>query len=295
MKIRGLQVPKPLQKLQAVIPRLQPDFPNYAALCNEEKNRLKGYKGEKQIDYYLNILANRCTILHDVYLTVNGKSFQIDSILATKRACYIIETKDYNKRVIFDTVLKQCILSNGKVETGVNYPITQVENQKIQLENWLAKHNIGDVPIYYFVALSNPGTIIEVKGNEQEIANKVVHGDQLPKLILDIDRKLEDKFQDYKLGKAILQECGEFDFDILHKYGVKSTDIMPGVQCPECGLLGMHRTYAYWECQSCKCRSKSAHIKAISDYLLIKKLLHNKQRLHALSTNQLQKSSNQNT
>ncbi|MUK87402.1 NERD domain-containing protein [Ornithinibacillus sp. L9] len=269
MNIRTRQVPLPLQKLQAVIPRLQPGFQNYAALCYEERNRLRGFEGEKEIDYYLNLLANRCTILQDVYLKVNGKSFQLDSVLATRRACYLIESKNYSKRVLLDTVLKQCILSNGKVETGVNYPITQAENHKIQFENFLAKHNLPDVPVYFFVALSDPGTIIEVKGDDQEIVNKVTHGEQLPKMILDIDSKLEDRFQDYKLGKTILRECGEFDFDILNKYGVKTTDIMPGVQCPKCGHIGMARTYAYWECQSCKCRSKNAHVKAVSDYLLL--------------------------
>ncbi|MUK87522.1 NERD domain-containing protein [Ornithinibacillus sp. L9] len=243
MNLRNRPKPIPLLKLEALIPRLRPGFPYLAELQMEERNRIKGYEGEKKIDYHIRILDKRYTVLHDVYLRVNGKSFQIDTLIISSNAIFIVEMKDYSGKVLLDTVLRQCIHSNGRKENGINYPIAQVENQKLQLENWLVSHNLFDIPVYYFIAFSDSSTIIEVKGDPQEIAPIVAHGEQIPKMVLDKDRELPNKkIQDYKLGKAILRECREYDFDILGKYHVLPHDIMPGVQCPNCGMFGMTRT-----------------------------------------------------
>ncbi|WP_170840663.1 hypothetical protein [Oceanobacillus limi] len=133
--------------------------------------------------------------------------------------------------------MKQCILSNGKKEQGINYPITQAENQKFLLQNWFYNHNINDIPTYYFIAFSDPSTIIEVKGDQQSIADVVAHGEQIPQMIINKDSELPNRFQDYKLGKVILKECGEFDFDILGNFQVTAKDVMPGGNVKNVGGL----------------------------------------------------------
>ncbi|WP_010095234.1 nuclease-related domain-containing protein [Ornithinibacillus scapharcae] len=149
MLLKKREMPIPLMQLQALIPRLSPDYPLLAKLKWDEKARLKGYEGERNIDYFIGLLADRFHILHDVCLTVNSLIVQIDSIIISNKAVYIIEMKNYSQKVIFDTKLNQFIQTDGKVDKGFNNPIMQAENQRLQLRMWLQQHGIN-IPIYFW-------------------------------------------------------------------------------------------------------------------------------------------------
>ncbi|MGJ9458109.1 nuclease-related domain-containing protein [Oceanobacillus sp. CF4.6] len=99
--------PKPLilQKYEALTPRIPKNFPRLAEIQYELAKSHKGYIGEMKVDYYLSVLAQRYTILPDVCLKVNGQTFQIDNLLITDHAIYLIEVKNYNGKIIFNTIL----------------------------------------------------------------------------------------------------------------------------------------------------------------------------------------------
>ncbi|MFC4025106.1 nuclease-related domain-containing protein [Oceanobacillus longus] len=264
--------PKPLilQKYEALTPRIPQNFPRLSEIQYELAKSHKGYIGEIKVDYYLSMLAQRYTILPDVCLKVNGQTFQIDNLLITDHAIYLIEVKNYNGKIIFNTILNQFTRDDGENETGFHHPITQVEFQQIKLQNWLQERSLLNRPIYYLIAISNPETIIEVIGNQEAIAKVVARGEHIPKKIMDIEQSLTDRstLPHQKLGYEIKRECINFDKDIMAKHGVKMSDLLPGVQCPECGRLGMERIYANWLCPRCNKHSKHAHKRAIYDYLL---------------------------
>ncbi|MFD1362343.1 nuclease-related domain-containing protein [Lentibacillus salinarum] len=267
--------PLPLQKLDAAIPRLPPQFRSLPKMKEDAKKQQQGYSGERKVDYFLDNLASMYTILRDVYLQDNSKNFQIDTGLIANHSIFIIDSKNYKGTITFNTTLKQLTRDDGKIEAGFEYPPTQVENQKFHLQNWLARHNLEHIPVKAYVAIADPSTIVKVDGDEEEIAKVVMHGAAVPQMITDKDheagRKGAKKLQDYQIGKMILRECGEFDIDMFKRYGVRPTDILPGVICPNCGLRGMERVYNGWGCKKCKCFSKNAHMKAIADYLLLVK------------------------
>src|SRR5699024_889926 len=52
-----------LQKLEALIPRLSPQFPHLSALEHELAKEMKGYIGEKKVDYHIGQLSGTYTIL----------------------------------------------------------------------------------------------------------------------------------------------------------------------------------------------------------------------------------------
>ncbi|MFD1037230.1 nuclease-related domain-containing protein [Virgibacillus byunsanensis] len=265
--------PLPLVKLDAIIPRTSPKFPRLPDMKQDAAKRNKGYIGELQVDYHLDHLAKRYTILKDVYMRIHGKNVQMDTVVIAEHTIFIIDSKNYDGTITFDTILNQLTRNDGMKETGFEYPITQIENQQLQLQNWLLDHNLPNIPVHFFIAISDPSTIIKVIGDQQAVAKVVGHGARIPRMILNKDEEIAQtgspKLQVSKIGKMILAECREFDIDIMGQYKVKK--LLPGVQCMECGYLGMDWIYGKWVCKNCTKTSKHAHEKAIADYLLLVK------------------------
>ncbi|MEN1968845.1 nuclease-related domain-containing protein [Lentibacillus sp. N15] len=136
MLLRKRPKPLPLQKMEALIPRMPPHFKQLPIMQADLASRVTGYIGERKVDYQLRSLTRKYTILHDVYLELPyGNSVQIDSLILTPNAIFIIESKNYKGTITFDTVLKQLIRDDGEKETGFKYPITQAENHRIHFEN----------------------------------------------------------------------------------------------------------------------------------------------------------------
>lgn len=274
-----------LQKYEAISPRIPKGFPRLAEIQYELAKSKKGYIGELKVDYYLSMLVPKYTILQDVCLTLNGQTFQMDNLVITPHAIYIIEVKNYSGRITFNTILNQFTRAEGERETGFNHPITQAENQQIKLQNWLQNNGLSNIPIYYFIAISYPETIIDVIGEQEAIAKVVAHGEHIPKKIMDMENTLTDRspVPHQKIGYEIRRKCIDYDQDIMGSFGLKVGDMLPGVQCLECGWIGMERIYKYWLCPRCDKRSNDAHKKAIADYLLCSgNTISNKECMHFL-------------
>lgn len=273
MKIKTRSKPLPLRKLDVITPRLSPHFPRLPEMKEDAKKQGRGYSGETKVDYHLEILASRYTLLDDVYLHNNGKNFQIDCLIVANHAIFIVEAKNYMGTIIFDSILKQLTRNDGKIESGFEYPITQAKNQKFHLQNWLLKHQLAHIPIYYFIAIADPSTIIKVDGNREEISKVVAHASRIPGMIIEKDQELAQagnaKLHDYRIGKIILRECGVYDMNIMEQYGLTCRNLLPGVFCPGCGKRGMKRIHGGWICPKCRHKSHHAHIKEIHDYLLL--------------------------
>lgn len=98
MILENRQKPIALKKLDASLPRLLPHFKKRNELEGESRRRYKGYIGELKVDGYINTqFEKQYTILHDITLKIDGKETQIDSIIITPHAIYILEIKNYEK------------------------------------------------------------------------------------------------------------------------------------------------------------------------------------------------------
>lgn len=273
MIIRGRTKPIVLKKYDAMIPRLPPNFPGMEEMRTEQARRHKGYVGEQKVDYHIDILTADFTILHDVSLEIRNKTFQLDTIVITQHAIFIVESKNYSGTITFDTILQQLTRNDGKKESGYQYPITQVELQQLKLQQWLQLNNHTNIPIYFFIAISEPSTIINVIGEREGIARVVAHGAAIPKKVLDMNDTFKKRgastINHRKIGQIILQGCKDFDMAIMAKHGVCWQDLLPGVQCLKCGWLGMERESRKWHCPKCSHISKYAHQRALDDYFLL--------------------------
>lgn len=271
MIIKRRKKPLVLKKLEAALPRLPRNFPRLQDIQHDISRRYKGYIGEQNVDYHLEILASRFTIIQDVCLIIQGRKFQTDTMIITNHAIFCIETKNFDGTITFNTILKQFTRNDGKIETGFRHPITQAETNRLHLMNWLQEHNFHNIPIHYFIAISDPSTIINVIGDEESIARVVAHAENLPQMITHSNDKMTKnaRLPNQQISQIILSECIEYDFDILQKYNIKANDLLTGVQCQTCQHLGMERIHSKWKCPKCHHESKNAHTRTLSDYLLL--------------------------
>lgn len=274
MIIKRRTKPLPLQKLEVVIPRLSQAHPKIEDIQYDLNKCYKGYIGEKKVDYHLEQLPQHYTILHDVYLKPPQlNSFQIDSLICTHHAIYIIESKNFSDKIIFNTIHNQFTRISNGIEKGYRSPITQAESTRLKLINWLQAHNIHDIPVYYFIAIADPCTIIDVIGDNEAVAKVVGHAEDIPHKITQHEELMktneQTKWNGPDIGEMILRECKAYDYDVLERNGVKKSDIQAGIICPKCQALGMIRVYGKWTCQSCHHKSKHAHLSAIADYFIL--------------------------
>jgi len=265
--------PLPLRKLDAAIPRLPAHFPRLNKMIVDARTRQHGYNGERQVDYFLNNLSSKYEILHDINLHVDSKNFQIDSLIITPPGIFTIESKNYTGTITFNTYLEQLTRDNGQIESGFEYPMTQLRNQISNLENWLYQQNLMGIPVFGYVVIADPSTIIKVEGNQEAVGNIVKHSASIHHVIKDKVEQLKSndtsKLQTNQIARTILRACSEFDINIMKAYGIKKEDILPGVICPDCGQLGMLRIYNGWICKGCRHFSKNAHEAALEDYFLL--------------------------
>lgn len=273
MILKPRKKPLPLQKLEAAIPRVSSIPLKLADMKKDYAKRMKGYIGEKKVDYQLEPLASQASILQGFVLSHCGKKFEIDTLLITHHAGYIIEGKNYNGTITFDTVLKQFFRDNGALTEGYRYPITQVKAQSQKLIEWLKSYQLTQLPIYYYIAISDPSTIVKVIGNQEAIAQVVGHAEHIPNMILENEAKFKrtnrETFNHRKIGELILMNSTDYNRDILADYGLTPQDLAPGVRCPSCGYLGMTRIHKYWLCPQCQHKSRYAHQAALRDYFLL--------------------------
>lgn len=287
MIIKKRTKPLALQMLDALISRMQPYHPRLQEMRRDAAIRNKGYYGELQVDYHLEKLAQQATMLQDVSLSIHGRNVQIDTVIITNHAIYCIESKNYDGTITFNTILRQFTRNNGENEAGFRYPISQVKNQKIQLMTWLHEQGLRNIPVYYFIAISEPSTIIKAKGDEHAIAKVVAHAEHIPAMILERDQTLKREgrktLRRHKIGKIILRACQTYSIDVMRKYNIEKKDILPGIHCPSCQKLWMERKWGKWLCNRCGKASKQAHLQALNDYfILINPSITNKNAMHFL-------------
>ncbi|QHE53582.1 nuclease-related domain-containing protein [Pontibacillus sp. HMF3514] len=265
-------VPLIILQLEALLRRLSLLHPKRKQIEDDLGIMWSGYNGEVLLDYDLRFLPYRSyQILHDVRLQVFGKCFQIDTLVLSPYAAFIVEAKNYAGTIFFDEESETFIqLVRGKKKT-MKDPLIQVTRQQKQLEEWL-RHNAGihSYPVIPMVAICNPSTIVTPPKNHSQIwpiMNSIHTVDQIQK---NNDLYKNRKPVDIELIKnKIISADTPLEQDLLKKYSINPSDVKLGVYCPGCGNLPMNYIRRRWECSECGYRSSIAHIKALADYFLL--------------------------
>lgn len=258
-----------LLKLRALERRLPLHHSKKELVSESLAKAMAGFRGEQAIDYPLSFLPpDKFFILHDLRLFDGTHYFQIDTLVATTSAIFILEVKNIAGRLQFETKYHQLVRTINGEEEAFPDPITQVERHQYQLKKWMAIRGHMQLTIKAFVVISKPSTIVDSSVYIEE----VIHSARLPNTIISWLKGREDEISQLQLESILhemMKENTSFNPDILERFQVKRGELMSGVICPVCTKLPMTRQYGKWSCSLCAYESKDAHVAALIDYSLL--------------------------
>src|SRR5699024_335621 len=119
-------------------------------------------------------------------------------------------------------------------------------------------------------------SFVKVEGEQESLRYLVTYVEDITRCILKNDERLAtNNFPpNYSLKNKILQHImgqnEDFDIDVYEKYGIDPSEILLGIECPQCEQFKMKRIPSYkWKCQHCQAYSQYAHVKALYEYTLL--------------------------
>jgi hypothetical protein len=273
--IKKRTIPLIILILEALCRRLPRNHPKYQQILDELGRRNAGYQGELSLDYYFRSLPNeKYMILHDLNLPDGDFICQIDTLLLTPEFALIIEVKNMTGKLIFDTDNEQFIQIKNEKEKGYQYPIAQAERHQTYIMDLLAAHHFPLVPVDYLIVISNGYASYEITGkNAHKVKPRVSKADVFLKKIQFFEKMYSDPLfttKDLRKLSRLLVKMNTLPTNyILDKYGIKKTELLTGIFCPNCVHLPLVRKKQKWYCPSCNKFSKDAHINALKDYFLL--------------------------
>lgn len=274
MIIKKRKVPLSICKTRALIRRLPPQHSQISLIKENLNKREAGYKGESSVDFYLSFLEEKnYFIFHDIRLQDQSRFFQIDTLLLSEKFVLIIEVKNIAGTLYFDPVFKQLIRTKEGKETAFPDPLIQIQRHELQLKNWLLKNRLPTAPIHSLVVISNPQTVIRTASENRELSSKVIHRENLPSKISQIENSItKSSFSEKDLKKTIRQlkkQHIEADFFILQRYNLTKDELLKGVICENCHHIPLLKRHGTWFCSQCQHTCKNAHIQALKDYFFL--------------------------
>ncbi|MEH7415891.1 nuclease-related domain-containing protein [Neobacillus drentensis] len=273
MIVNERPIPIPLLQREALLQRIIKSHSRHKDIEKELINWRTGYAGEKNVDYYLSYLPDEpYRIINDLRLK-NKNIFQIDSYILSQMFGLVLEIKNITGTLLFDKNTNGVIRTYKDIEEGIPNPLTQAKRHQRQLMNWNVRHKIPPMPIEYLVVFSRNSTILKTNLGNEHIFDHMIYAENLEEKVAQIAAKYQspalkgkaiNKLTDYLLSERVPSYP-----EILKTYNIPKSDILPGVQCPNCKAIPMIRVSAAWYCTWCKSYSKEAHIQTVRDYFLL--------------------------
>jgi hypothetical protein len=269
---KDITVPELLLKAEALEGRLPESHDKMQEIKSKIRILKSGYNGEKTIYYHLSqIPQHRYHIFHDIRLPIGDAFFQIDYILLSPKSVILLDGKNHSGKLYLDQ--NQMIQEYNGSREIYESPISQAERHKILLRYWFDKFQIPSLPIESLVVISKTSTEVIFSPEYRLAMDKVCKANDLLRKIEVYEQKNNKKRINQetmeKLSMLFLKEHSPLKQDILHMFQIITSEIITGVQCPNCSWIPMISIRNTWLCEKCHFISKDAHIKAINDYLLL--------------------------
>jgi len=263
-----------IKKLEAMARRISDHHSAIPLVISDLKKKQTEITGEKQVDFPLGFLDEETYfILHNVRLEDANGFFQMDTLLLSECYFTVLEVKNWQGTIRFG--------ENGQVtrrtpdhrEEGFQNPIFQVKTQVYRLQKWLRNHGFPQLPIYHYVVISSPSTIIENSSSNTTLPKEVIHNNELFFKMKRLEEKNHKKTlsrEQLEMAAYLLKEKHvPLLRNLLKDYMISREDLLKGVFCPFCASLPMKRRRQQWHCQACGHYSKFAHYAALNDYFLL--------------------------
>jgi hypothetical protein len=263
-----------IKKLRLLNKRFSPDHPASKEIESELIKSITGYKGEKSLDFHLELLPKEETyILHDLRLPFGSNHFQIDILILTPSFFLIIEVKNMSGTLVFDREFHQLIRIKQDTEEVFPDPISQLYRQTFLLKEWLKLQKLPTIPIESLVIISNQNTRIKAIPEKTDISKVVTHSANLLARFHTYQNhhtsEIVCKKVIKKLTRLLIKHHSEKEQDLFEKFSISKDDLIKGAACPKCFTLSMTRAKRKWFCVKCGHYCSNAHVTALKEYALL--------------------------
>lgn len=270
------KLPIKIRKLQALLRRLPSHHKERSRIEGEYAKSMARYRGENSIDYHLTpYLSKEFLVLHDIRLLKDEKNyFQLDILLLTRSYLLILEVKNMSGTLCFDQKFQQLIRTlNGKEEAFPD-PILQIKKQQKNLRKWLSEQHFPDIPIYAYIVISNPSTILKtIPTYSENVLKKVIHAGALEDKIQFLSSRFIENIMTIKelnkLSRLLIKRNTPINPNLLQQFQIPFSEIITGIHCVKCFSIPMKKISGSWICMRCQHTSKDAHIASLQDYALL--------------------------
>lgn len=269
MIIKTGSTPYNLFGLEALRRRLSKNRSEEINLKEKIRIATAGINGEKILHDIFN--KYQLTFEHAIFLGLNLSStgkFQIDNLILSQQGAFILEVKNIRGRISFPAETNQLIrtLDNGQME-AFECPSVQLERNRYLLEDWFHARNLF-IPIRTAVVFPNPRQLIDNTRPQLPI----LFPNEVPITLREHDsnRPVIDSETFARAKTELLEGHSDYNpYPMCEKFKIAPEEIRSGVQCENCGTLGMQRIFRGWGCNVCRSISRTAHVQAIRDWFML--------------------------
>lgn len=260
-----------MEALISLNKRLKKSHPKFISLSEDVKRNIAGDIGEEAVMSCLQKvkLPYKFFAFHNISLY--GESlFQMDVLLITQHYAVIFEVKNIQGEIEFKSHPYQL---SRTLSTGVR---NSFDSPEIQLQEYIYQLNVVfmaagfSIPIYGAVVFPFTSSYIKTPPSETTVLFRNEIRSYLRKL------KTHDPLLSLEaltsLKNFILNKTTNYKpFPLTQHFAINPDDIINGVECTTCSLVGMKKVARHWICPKCRNISTNAHTKTIKEYFLIYK------------------------
>ncbi len=267
----------------SLLKRLAPEHEKFTWIEEDFRRRDSGSRGEERLIKKLEELRldHGFRVLPNVELRMENWTVQIDCLVLTDRCCIVLESKNISGELYF----KENVEDFYKVVDGeeLSYPNPYFQLMKhLRFMKELLKKDFPSLKVTGAVVITSKNSRIREKPSYYPIFKLEAIVEKLYQMY---DSSPAEPLSSRPLGKIenlLLKIRAPYKQPPLCEYyRIQPSELIPGVECPNCGVIGMKREGKTWTCPSCQSKCKKAHEKTVEDYFnLIKAQITNKDFRH---------------
>ncbi|MEK4522938.1 nuclease-related domain-containing protein [Psychrobacillus sp. FSL W7-1493] len=226
------------------------------------ENRLLGKLEELRLDGNYHIFSN-------VGLLLDEWKIQIDCLIVSDRCCMVIESKNMNGNLYFKD--EEFYKEVDGIETAYPNPYFQLTRNIRFLKEFL-RNVCPTMKVTGAIIMTAKSSRIREKPSNypifklESMIERIyqMHGNGLSEPIDSAKFEEIVSLIERSLSPYVMPPLCEY-------YRIAPGDLLRGVECPSCGVLGMQRQYSTWKCRKCGDTDRAAHKAAIREFFLLVK------------------------
>jgi len=266
---------------RALLKRLPEVHVKSESILEDIRKMEAGVRGEDRVLIKLHELRmpGPFKVYSDIRLHLGEWKVQIDCLVLTDRCCIVIESKNMSGDLYFESDSEEFYKVN---QDGEEIPYPNPYYQLMRHIRFMKEflHQINpEMKVTGSVFMTAKSCRIRKKPAKYPIFKLESIIEKVMQMYHNSPPLQLSESQLVEIEQIIMSKQSTFtNAPLCERYQISPTELRTGVECPECGALGMIRHIRTWKCPTCQKNSRNAHSKTVQEYFwLIKPNISNRE------------------